>query len=347
MKTNNSDLFSFLITNKDFRDWVLNPNEEISIFWKKWMEAHPESISEIRKAREFLEMMTFKKEYLSKNDLDIMLGKIISTENSDACSMPLKKNKSFYTLDQWIKVAAILIFFLFSAIVIDHIVSKVQVEPEIVVVEWRTVENPKGRKTKVFLPDGSIVNLNSGSEIKYPKIFSDEQRYIELKGEAFFEVTRDEHRPFIVKAEKFKVEVLGTSFNINAHTDSENHYVAVVSGMVKVSNIIGEAEVVNPNEMILIDNNNKIDKSNFDIRQITGWKDGIITFKRASFKDIQNQLSMWYGVEFILGNNFKMDNVYTGEFENETLENVLEGIAFSSGFEYRISDNKVFIYKNL
>lgn len=308
------------------------------------MDEHPEAIAEVKKAREFIERMTFKKEQLSYDELDDLLEKVIANENPAFQSKPYKK-KTFYSIDQWLKVAAILVICFISAILINRFAALDQVEPAPVVAEWKTVENPKGIKSKITLPDGTMVMLNSASELKYPQFFSDSQRVVELKGEAFFEVVRDEHRPFIIQTEKMTTEVLGTSFNIKAYADSENQYIAVVSGMVKVSNALGDAEILSPNEMGLINKDNNINKTPFDLKQVTGWKDGIISFKRASFTDIQEQLSLWYGVDFITSKGFKMDSVYTGEYINETLKNVMDGIAYSSGFKYKISDNKVFVYK--
>jgi hypothetical protein len=108
---------------------------------------------------------------------------------------------------------------------------------------------------------------------------------------------------------------------------------------------LGNIEILSPNEMGLISKDNNINKTTFDLKHVTGWRDGIISFKRATFSDIQKKMTMWYDVDFIVDKGFKMDNVYTGDFDNETLENVIDGIAYSSGFKYRISDNKVFIYK--
>lgn len=344
MENNESNIFSYLITNKDFRDWVLDPNDERSYYWKKWMEEHPEAIAEVKKAREFIESMTFRQAELSDYELDDMLEKITAEEKTALPNWSHKKNKAIYFANQWVKVAAILVVCFMAAIVVDRMVSFVQVEPAPVAIEWKTITNPKGRKTKLTLPDSTVVMLNAASEFRYPVTFSDSQRRVELRGEAFFEVARDESKPFIIKTERMTTEVLGTSFNIRAYTDGEDPYIAVVTGKVKVSNTLGDATILRPNEMGLVSEDNNINKTNFDLKQVTGWKDGIISFRRASFDEIQEQLSMWYGVDFVREKGFKMDSVYTGEFVNETLENVMNGIAYSSGFKYKISDDKVYVY---
>ncbi len=349
MKNEESDIFSYLITNKDFRDWVLNPTHERSYYWKKWMDEHPTAIVEVKKAREFIERMNFHKEQLSTVELDDMLEKIIANENPafepEHYIYGSPQKPTLYSMGQWMKVAAILLICFLSAILIDRLAPVKVVQPAPVAVVWKTTDNPKGIKSKITLPDGTIVMLNSASQLKYPQYFSDSLRLVELKGEAFFEVVRDVDRPFIIQTERMTTEVLGTSFNIKAYDGTEKQSIAVVTGRVKVSNAAGEAAILNPNEMGLISKADSINKTTFDLKEVTGWKDGIITFKSATFKDIEEQLSLWYGVDFVKGKGFRMENVYTGEFTNETLENVMNGIAYSSGFQYRISDNKVFVYK--
>nr|WKN34813.1 FecR domain-containing protein [Tunicatimonas sp. TK19036] len=346
MKNTESDIFSYLITNEDFRDWVLSPNEESNTFWKKWMEKHPESISEVKKAREFIERMTFSKEQLAPDELDGLLDKIMADEEPVRFTEGrVPENKTmFYGLSQWMKVAAILVICFLSAVVVNEFFPNEPLESLPVAVEWKTVDNPKGLKSNLILPDGTRVMLNSASSIQYPEIFSDSQRVVILKGEAFFEVVRNEKKPFIINTERMITEVLGTSFNIKAYADGEDQFTAVVSGKVKVSNTLGEVQILNPNEMGLIGKDNNINKTTFDVKYVTGWKDGIISFKRATFSEIKEELSMWYGVEFELAPGFEMSNVYTGEFTNETLENVMHGIAYSSEFEYEIKDGKVYVY---
>lgn len=308
------------------------------------MNEHPEAIAEVKKAREFIERMTFKKEYLPSHELDDLFEKIMTNEKPAFQSRLYRKRKVFNAVNQWVKVAAILVFCVISAFILNSYLSIIQIEPVQVAVEWKTVENPRGIKSKVTLPDGTMVVLNSSSQIEYPVSFSDSIRLVKLEGEAFFEVERDVKKPFIIQSERMTTEVLGTSFNLRTSERYGNPAVAVVTGLVKVSNLLGESKLLRPNEMALIGENNAIKKTTFDLKEIAGWKDGIIIFKRASFSEIEQKLSMWYGVDFVLSEGFTMEGVYTGEFVHESLDNVLKGIAYSSGFKYKISDDKVFIH---
>ena len=152
MKKKDSDIFHDLITHNGFRDWVQKPNEDNSYFWKKWMKEHPENISDLKKAREFIERLHFKKELLSLNELDDLLGKVIANEAS-ASHLLVKKPKSsgWPFFEQWFKVAAILVFSMVAAVVLNGLVKEVQEEPMEAKIEWVTLNNPKGRKSPSHL----------------------------------------------------------------------------------------------------------------------------------------------------------------------------------------------------
>lgn len=309
------------------------------------MNEHPDAIVQVKKAREFIERMTFDQEKLSDPELDRLFEKIMADEKPVFQSKPYKMRKVSNAINQWVKVAAILVFCVISAFIIRSFLSLPEIGPAEVAVEWKTVENPRGRKSKITLPDGTVITLNSGSKIQYPIPFADTLRLVKLRGEAFFQVERDVTRPFIIQTKRLTTEVLGTSFNLRTYLGDDIQLIAVVSGVVKISNLLGESKILRQNEMALIAKDNSIKKREFDLIEVTGWKDGIISFKRASFVDIQERLALWYGVDFILEEGFEMKGVYTGEFVNESLDNVLKGIAYSSGFKYKISDDKVFLYK--
>src|SRR5690606_37545513 len=125
-----------------------------------------------------------------------------------------KRRESHFAIGQGLRIAAILLISLIAAAIMEGFVSEIQKKPAPVADEWRTVENPKGRKTKVTLPDGTLVNLNYESRLKFPKAFTGNIREVELIGEAFFEVVSNDTMPFIVRTGNIETEVLGTSFNI-------------------------------------------------------------------------------------------------------------------------------------
>ena len=223
-----------------------------------------------------------------------------------------------------------------------------RVVEEIVFIEK---SNPNGRKSTIILPDGSKAILNSDSKIRYEKGFKENYREVILEGEAFFEVERDETRPFIIRTGDISTTVLGTSFNIRAYAKSDNIEVAVVTGKVEVkkaSYYDNEAEDVvflTPNKMASYQREERqLTTSSFNMDEVVGWKDGILIFKNADQMDIARSLKAWYGmdIEFKGGNNI-MNKRYTGKFDNNSLEYVLKAISYTSEISFEITDNKVIL----
>ncbi|MDN5202250.1 DUF4974 domain-containing protein [Fulvivirgaceae bacterium BMA10] len=212
--------------------------------------------------------------------------------------------------------------------------------------------NPAGRKSRIFLPDGSVVWLNSKSSISYPESFSEHERKVRLTGEAFFEVTKDSLRPFNIRSGDIKTTVLGTSFNIKAHENAESLLVAVKSGRVAVNlqDSPSENVILGPNEMaIYTKDSHLLSKTVFDDpMNHFAWTDGILYFKNTPLKEVFSSLEDWYNVSVqVEGQGIDLDHIYTGSFKkNETLNNVLEAIKFIEKFDFQLKGKKVVITKN-
>ncbi|RZS97506.1 FecR family protein [Cecembia calidifontis] len=205
---------------------------------------------------------------------------------------------------------------------------------------------PKGKKTKIKLPDGSLVYLNSESSITYLTDFSD-KRTIHLKGEAFFEVQSDPSKPFTVVTGPISTQALGTSFNINAYEEDLEIIVALASGKIKVSHELNGQEVfVDPGEAVDYNmGDSHITKDQVDIQKILNWKNGILHFEKIPFPQVIKTLERWYGVDFEVKNQKDLP-LYkcSGTFQpNEYLSNVLAVLAHSVDFNYTIQGKKVIL----
>lgn len=210
--------------------------------------------------------------------------------------------------------------------------------------------NIAGQKSKIFLPDGSEVWLNSESKISFPEKFLDGKREVILEGEAFFDVIKNPEQPFIVKTGIVSTTVLGTSFNVKAFEEETTTYVALKSGKVKIE--IKEEEnsqtmLLEPGEALNYNRKKEIAiKEKFDPEMLLSWKDGIIYFKDADLDEIVHTLSRWYGVQIKVENKKNEAWEYTGSFDNEILENVLNSISFTKGLSYKIDQKNVTIHIN-
>jgi transmembrane sensor len=230
---------------------------------------------------------------------------------------------------------------------------------------------PMGSKSKITLSDGTQVWLNSGSTLKYPAVFQNRKREIYLEGEAFFDVTHDKNRPFIVSTSEIHVKVLGTKFNIKSYPDENLIETTLVSGSIEIeAKQQGEKRKrrvkLEPNqkatfsrttnELLLADTREPENIEPMPVAKIhiaqevnteieTSWKDNKLVFSRERLEDIAKSLERWYDVHIILEDSILKEYRYTGTFEKETLEQALYALKLASPFEYTIDKNNIIIYK--
>ncbi len=210
-----------------------------------------------------------------------------------------------------------------------------------------TKENDRGRKSTIFLADGTVVYLNAESKITFPEKFSDTLRAVSLLGEAYFEVTKNKQKPFIVHAGDVNIAVLGTSFNINAYPDNEALKVSLKTGRVSVTATAGKVKnksiYLEPGESVSYLNRQKrfSEITTFDADLDLGWKDGKMVFKNADLNSIITRLERWYNVDFILENEPFFAWNYTGEFQDQSIRDVLESLSFSQRFDYTVRGNQI------
>lgn len=208
-------------------------------------------------------------------------------------------------------------------------------------------ETKSGEKLKLRLPDQTYVILNSNSSIEFDSDYGKEKRFIKIQGEAYFDVASNKEKPFIVDSGELHTTALGTEFNVLSRNGIEE--IALTEGRVKVEiedtgAIADLFETLDPGQKATFkENDSKIINSNFDPSIVTAWKEGRIQFKRKRLKDIFSDLQNWYGVEFQVPLSLNMNRKVSGEFNNESLKNILEGLSFSMGFNYSIQDNSVII----
>ena len=161
---------------------------------------------------------------------------------------------------------------------------------------------PRGGEYKMELGDGTKIWLNSDSEISYPVQFAEDKRAVTLRGEAYFEVSKDESRPFIVNVEQMTVKVYGTKFNVNSQMKGIVETV-LVEGRVGI--IADDKEIILlPKQKAVYDQEKgDVYVQNVDITSYVAWKDGNFVFDNASLGAIMDKLSLWYDVDVFYGND--------------------------------------------
>lgn len=209
----------------------------------------------------------------------------------------------------------------------------------------QTIKVPAGILTDFILPDGSHVWLNSGSVFKYPSSFQGVLRQVELTGEAYFDITEDPDRPFLVKAGILNVEVKGTKLDVINYPDDLQIEVILESGKVnlfagdyKDNNLIA---LMKPGEKASYNPSNKITSIHkVDMDKYTGWKNGILIFRDDPMNEVTRKLSHRFNVDIELQSPDLKEYVYTATFINESLPQILELLKISAPIKYTIIDQK-------
>lgn len=209
-----------------------------------------------------------------------------------------------------------------------------------------TVITSRGETKQIVLPDGSTIQLNAGTEFRYPKIFSHTERTVALvKGEVFFQVVSDPARPFTVTNGKWRTAVLGTSFDIRAYGDGQATQIALLTGMVQVTGgKVAQSFLLRPHQLIRIgQGKEEIQRDKFvNDYEVAAWKEGAMHFKDASFGDIAFEISNKYNVALV-NKSDRQQWSYTGLFRNESLQEVVETICQTENLGYQFTDQGILI----
>lgn len=206
------------------------------------------------------------------------------------------------------------------------------------------VEVKAGEKAQVTLPDHSRVWLNSKTKLTYTNGLVN-AREVTLTGEAFFKVSKDKTRPFLVSMNNLQVEVLGTSFNVKATPGSDLIETSLVEGKVKLSGVnLSQDYYLKPNEKAIYSNSSKnIQIVSTDNELETAWKDNKLKFNSEPFKNVITRIEDWYGVK-ITCNCPKIENdPISGTFNNEQLTEVLENFKILYHIKYEMKDENIII----
>jgi transmembrane sensor len=168
-------------------------------------------------------------------------------------------------------------------------------------VAYNTMSTPRGRQFQLVLPDGSKVWMNAASSIRYPVVFTGNERVVEVTGEVYFEVAKNEKMPFKVRVNnQTQIEVLGTHFNINSYTDEASINTSLLEGSVKITHG-NEKVILKPGQQGQVENNPGQSSikvlQDVDMEKVMAWKNGVFDFEDASLQEVMRQLERWYDIE--------------------------------------------------
>ncbi|MEO7311866.1 MAG: FecR family protein [Chitinophagaceae bacterium] len=232
-----------------------------------------------------------------------------------------------------------------------------------------------GSKTKLLLPDSTQVWLNSGSKLTYDNNYGKTLREVKLTGEAYFDVVKNAEKPFIIHTEKMDIKVLGTAFNVRCYPGEKHTETSLIRGSIEVTlkNRQSEKIRLKPNEKLILSDDdyllplNKLkqvqaknkaatapealvsitpityNKADNEVVE-TAWVYNKLVFNMETFEDLALRMERWYGVKIVFKDDRLRNNRITGTFENETVQQALEALQFTTRFKYTISKNEITIF---
>lgn len=203
---------------------------------------------------------------------------------------------------------------------------------------------PLGGECYVILDDGTRVWVNAGSRIKYPVRFSKKERVVSVKGEVYFDVTKD-GRPFVVETDLGKVNVLGTSFGVRAY-EKEAVLTTLVSGKVMFTGKKGESVTLSPGEQAVASLTGTLTTREVKVEEYVGWKDGWYIFKEKRLEEVMHTLARWYDVSVFYQSPKVKEIQFTGNLKRyDSIHTFLEVLAASEEVKYKIDGNVVILYQ--
>ncbi|RHR37486.1 DUF4974 domain-containing protein [Parabacteroides sp. AF18-52] len=219
-------------------------------------------------------------------------------------------------------------------------------EPKRALVYYETTAVPDA-KTKITLPDSSVVWLNANACLRYPREFSQQIRQVEIKGEAFFEVRKDEKRPFIVQTDGVGIKVLGTTFNVDAEPDKTQ--ITLLTGKIGLYKSTNQSQtadrILQPGEQaVYFKSDNDLKISTIRPENTISWVTGIFEFKDNSLEDIMQELQRAFHVKIHIENENLKGQTFNANFtEKETLEEILSVLQISARYKIEKKKGEIFL----
>lgn len=310
------------------------PNSDREEFFKQLFEksASPEG-EKIKLAEE-----AFLYTQLIQNTDDNEIGE--ASFNSFKGQM--RERKRYFMPHNWYKHVAIYVLMMSVGGMISWWLPSEEKE---MAIAYNEIEVPIGQRSRLTLSDGTVVWLHSNSKLSYPTVFGSNQRNVNLEGEAYFEVSKDARKPFIVALPQQTIKVLGTEFNVSAYPDQATA-ISLLEGSVEVSNGNDASIIMTPRHRVVFDNHTM----HYDTlinHDFLLWKEGIYVFDKSSFEEITMQLENYYGIRSVFLKEELKSYRFTGKFrQQDGIENIMNLLKESRPFNYRRNDlkNEIYIY---
>ncbi|WP_025145915.1 FecR family protein [Pedobacter jeongneungensis] len=280
-------------------------------------------------------------------DLEYALDKFHekqSAENIEGNILPLSSKN--IKLRRYLSYAAAVLVIIGSiSLLIPRLGKKTQQYAQV----YQHFENPNGKRSRILLPDSSVVYLGSGSTLSFPSKFAANMRAISLRGEAFFEVTKNPKRPFIIHTGNIVTRVLGTSFKVDAFLNQPVS-VLVSTGKVRVdrevNKVLHPIAVLLPGQSVVWnEKTGQRELGSTPVSDILGWKNGKLVFRKTKLADIATILERTYNVAIAINNSAIAERQIRVNLTTDIpLSKLIKILSVAGNFNYKINQNHVSIF---
>ncbi|MDP4290309.1 MAG: FecR family protein [Bacteroidota bacterium] len=363
-----------LVLNHSFQSYVLETNCSDKDLWEKYFMQYPEEWAESEKASEIIRFLAkAKKSHPTTKEYDYQrLMHTIERRNR----LPRAFQSMFPSGFSKIAKIAASVVLLIALSGIGGVFISTHFSKHGVAGVYKTVVG-KGQKSKVILPDGTIVWLNSESTLSYSTDFGSSTRDVNLVGEAYFKVHKDKSHQFIVHIADVELKVYGTEFNVKSYSDENTIETTLVTGSLSIQKISANKTTtplfLKPNQRAVIykaelkDEETKIASDQIvntqpaapqiptikaenillfeeaNVERRIAWKDQKLVFSDETFDDLALMLERWYDVKIVFESTEVQKYRFRGIFQNETIEQALNAMRYTTPFDYTIDHRTIYI----
>jgi len=290
---------------------------------------------------------------LAKHEISNQLGFQENDIKMHTISSTVERKQSAFSIGQYARkyaaVAALVgivfgvaLFYTTSNIGDKHSIAQVE-------LQYKMFETNLSAKKQITLPDGSTVYMNRGSRLKIlSAAFNKKQREVWLdEGEAFFQVTKNPQKPFIVHAAKLTTTVKGTSFNVKAYSELDESSVMVRTGRVEVNSGTKTLAVLTPDKQLVYHKNNEqYEESEIQPDDAMAWWNDRLVLRKANIAELKLRIKQLYGVEMVVQGDALDGKYISSSFEKNTeLEHIIESICMLHDVQYKIVGKQVIIFR--
>lgn len=280
----------------------------------------------------------------------------------------------FHRFKKWYWAAAAILIFSIGLFSFNKFFSKKENAAPIAAREVNEISTRQGSKSKVQLPDGSVVWLNAGSKLTYTKDYNQQLREVVLTGEGYFDVVKNKEKPFIVHTDNINIKVLGTAFNVRAYPEDKQTETSLIHGSIEVTikNRPDNKVILLPNDKLIVENelfskkeaekigakqeqpayaidklkHNPIDSTVAE----TQWIENKLVFDDESFADLAVRMERWYDVEIEIDSRDAqlLQKRITGNFKKETIDQAIAALKEmmpTIPFKHEKEGNRIIIHR--